>query len=228
MYDSFSYRVIYNMAYRQIGKPKTMKSRLLSILSSGLAVFFLIMWITKGCDKPTEKPQDEILWRERVEQREAVIREKDSIIATITKDREIQARKHDSVSSSLKQRELALIRKLKEANADIQVIADSLPKVARYIELADSTIATKDSIYHRELNHRFMMEKSYQFEIAQLGDKHVKQVEISKVLETKVIDLQNDNDKLERKLERKKRGNRLLGGIAAGMAAAIAVITLSQ
>lgn len=205
-----------------------MNWRLSTTILSGLAVFFLIMWITKSCDKPTEKPQDEILWRERVEQREAVIREKDSIIATITKDREIQARKHDSVSSSLKQRELALIRKLKEANADIQVIADSLPKVARYIELADSTIATKDSIYHRELNHRFMMEKSYQFEIAQLADKHVKQVEISKLLETKVIDLQNDNDKLERKLERKKRGNRLLTGIAAGMAAAIAVITLTQ
>lgn len=205
-----------------------MNWRLSTTILSGLAVFFLIMWLSNSCDKPTEKPQDEILWRERVEQREAVIREKDSIIATITKDRQIQARKHDSVSSSLKQRELALIRKLKEANADIQVIADSLPKVARYIELADSTIATKDSIYHRELNHRFMMEKSYQFEIAAIGEKHVQQVAISEEYAARVEQLSKQNVRLEKRLERKKRGNRILLGVAAGLGAAIAVMSLSQ
>lgn len=205
-----------------------MTTRLLSILSSSLAVFFAVMWLSRGCDKPTEKPQDETLWRERVEQREAVIREKDSIIAAIVKERHLDSLKHDRAVAGLKTREATLIRKLKAANSDIQTIADSLPRVKRYIELADSTIATKDSIYSQELNHRFMMEKSYRFELAQMADKHLNQEQISKTLETRVIALEKQNADLTKKLERKKRGNRIWAGIALGLGAAIGVMSLSQ
>jgi hypothetical protein len=47
-------------------------------------------------------------------------------------------------------------------------------------------------------------------------------------LTTVVTDLTNENSKLERKLTRKKTGNRLLLGIAGGLAAAIGVMTLTN
>jgi hypothetical protein len=40
--------------------------------------------------------------------------------------------------------------------------------------------------------------------------------------------LEDKNFKLARKLERKKTGNRILLGIGGGLAAALAIITLTQ
>lgn len=198
------------------------------VISTGAAVFFCVLWLTGSCDKPQTPPSDNELWREKVAAREAVIREKDSIIATIVKERQTDSLRHERLTSSLKQRELALVRKLKEANADIQVIADSLPKVARYIELADSTIAVKDSLYTVERNHGIATEALYKSEIAQMAARHMHQEKISSILETKIMELQDQNGKLSKRLERKKKGNRLLGGIALGLGAALGLIIATQ
>jgi hypothetical protein len=204
-----------------------MNLRLLSIISTSVAVFAIVMLLTRGCDKPTTPP-DATPWRERVETLDAQIRERDSIIQEIREKRHIDSLEHSRAVSGLKMREVALVRKLKAANADIQVIADSLPKVARYIELADSTIAVKDSLYTQQVNHGISTEALYKSEIAAMADKYVKQVQVSEELTTAVTELTNENGKLSRKLERKRTGNKILAGVAAGLGAALGVIILTS
>jgi hypothetical protein len=185
------------------------------VISTGLAVFFAVMWLTGSCDKPVTRPSDNELWRQKVTALNATIDVKDSIIQAISQKRHIDSVKHLKVTTGLQMREKALVAKLKAANADIKEISDSLPKVKRYVELADSTIAVKDSLYMNEVHHNFMNEKSYQ-------------KQISNKLTTVVTDLEDKNFKLARKLERKKTGNRILLGIGGGLAAALAIITLTQ
>jgi hypothetical protein len=204
-----------------------MNLKLLSVISTIVAVFAIVMLLSRGCDKPKTLP-DATPWRERVETLETQIRYRDSLIQEIIEKRHLDSLEHSRAVSGLKMREVALVRKLKAANADIQVIADSLPKVARYIELADSTIAVKDSLYTREVNHGISTEALYKSEIAAMADKYVKQVQVSEELTTVVTDLTNENSKLSKKLERKTRFNRVLLGVVGGLGAAIAVITLSQ
>jgi phage protein D len=204
-----------------------MNLKLLSVISTSVAVFAIVMLLSRGCDKPNTLP-DTTPWRERVESLEAQIRDRDSLIQEIIEKRHTDSVEHLRVTTGLKSREAALVRKLKAANADIQVIADSLPKVARYIELADSTIAVKDSLYTREVNHGISTEALYKSEIAAMADKYVKQVQVSEELTTVVTDLTNENSKLSKKLERKTRFNRVLIGVGAGLAAAIGILTLTQ
>jgi hypothetical protein len=198
------------------------------VISTGLAVFFAVMWLTGSCDKPVTRPSDNELWRQKVTALNATIDVKDSIIQAISQKRHIDSVKHLKVTTGLQMREKALVAKLKAANADIKEISDSLPKVKRYVELADSTIAVKDSLYMNEVHHNFMNEKSYQKQIAEMGEKNVQQIQISNKLTTVVTDLEDKNFKLARKLERKKTGNRILLGIGGGLAAALAIITLTQ
>jgi hypothetical protein len=204
-----------------------MNLRLLSVISTSVAVFAIVMLLSRGCDKPKTLP-DTTPWRERVESLEAQMRDRDSLIQEIIEKRTSDSLEHSRVTTGLKMRETALVRKLKAANADIQVIADSLPKVARYIELADSTIAVKDSLYTQEVNHGISTESLYKSEIAAMADKYVKQVQVSEELTTVVTDLTTENSKLSKKLERKTRFNRVLIGVGAGLAAAIGVMTLTN
>lgn len=200
----------------------------LPVISTAVAVFAIVMWLGKCEDYPKTKPEDTTLWRNKVEQLQEVIQEKDVIIAQITAKRDSVNALHSREVSGLQMREKALVRKLKEANADIQVIADSLPKVARYIELADSTIAVKDSLYTVERNHGIATEALYKSEIAQMAARHLHQEKISSILEMRVMELQDQNGKLSKRLERKKKGNRLLGGIALGLGAALGLIIATQ
>lgn len=202
--------------------------RILSVVTTGLSVALIVILLTRGCDKPTEKPQDETLWRDVVEKREAVIREKDSIIATIVKERQLDSLKHDRAVTSLKQREFTLIRKLKAANADIQVISDSLPRVKRYVDLADSTIAIKDSLYTQAVNHSIALDSLYRIEVAALGQKNVAQQAVNEEYKARVVSLENKLSRSEKRLDRKKKFNRVLLGVSGGLAAAIAVMTLTN
>lgn len=205
-----------------------MNLRILSIVTTGLAVLFLVLLLTRGCDSPTTPPSDSQLWREKVAMREAVIKEKDSIIAAISEKRELETSEHLRVTTGLKQREAALVRKLKEANADIKVIADSLPRVARYIELADSTIAVKDSLYIRELNHSLATEALYKSEIAAMGEKYLSEQQKSAELVTTVTDLESQNGKLSKQLKRKQGWNNFWKGLAAGAIAAGTVVIITS
>lgn len=203
----------------------------INLIKPGLAalcVFFAIMWLTKSCDKPVTKPDDGVAWRDRVTQLQAQIATRDTLIKQIRQKRGIDSLENLRVSSGLKQRESALVRKLKQANADIKEIADSIPKVARYVSLADSTIAVKDSLYRQAVNHQIAAELSFRSEIAALADKNVKEVEKNAEYEAHVAQLGKENQRLGKRLERKKRGNRILLGVSAGLLTAVGVMSLTD
>lgn len=206
---------------------RTMKPWI-TILAISAAVFFAVLWMTGSCDKPTTPPSDNTIWRDKVAQREEVIREKDSVILTL--ERLVVTLKKERTSDSSRLTKVATVNfnRYKQAKEDIRQLRDSLPVVRAFVEAADSLIAAKDSLYLQEVGHRIAMEQLYEIQIAELGQKNVVQQQISQLLESKVVDLEGQNAKLSKRLERKKRGNRLLLGIAAGLGAAIAVITLTQ
>lgn len=200
----------------------------ITILAISAAVFFAVLWMTGSCDRPTTLPSDDTAWRERVAEKEAVIQNKDEridsllrLVATLKKDR-------TSDSSRLTKVATANFNRYKRAVDEVQHLRDSFPQVNTLVLAADSALAAKDSLYLQELNHRYLAEKLYEQTIAEMADRNVKQVEVSNILTTKVTELTDANYKLARRLERKKTGNRILGGVAAGVAAALGIVILTS
>jgi transcriptional/translational regulatory protein YebC/TACO1 len=190
-------------------------------------VFAIVMLLSRGCDKPKTLP-DTTPWRERVEAltkqneiKDARIDSLNRLIADLKKDR-------SKDSARLTNAATVNFKRYKQAVLEVQHLRDSFPQVNALVLAADSALAAKDSLYNQEVSHRMAIEKLYQVEIAELGSKNVVQQQISQLLETKVIDLENQNSKLSKKLERKTRFNRVLIGVGAGLAAAIGILTLTQ
>lgn len=198
------------------------------IVSTGLAVFFAVLLLTRGCDRPTTKPDDNELWRQKVKALNATIDEKDSIIATLRKNRIVDEVKFLQSEAALKGQIKAKDKTLTQARQDIALIRTQMPQVEAFVVKADSAIAVRDSLINAIGMRMRAAEYSYKEELRLMGERNVVQVQISQLLETKVTDLTNQNTKLARKLEKKKRGNRLLLGLAGGLGAAIAVMTLTQ
>jgi hypothetical protein len=198
------------------------------IVSTGLAVFLMVLWLTGSCDKPTTKPSDNELWRQKVASLTATIDEKDSIIATLRKNRIVDEVKFLQSEAALKGQIKAKDKTLAQARQDIAIIRTQSPQVETFVIKADSAIAVRDSLINAIGMRMRAAEYSYKEELRLMGERNVVQVQISQLLETKVTDLTNQNAKLAKKLENKKRGNRLLLGIAGGLAGAIAILTLSQ
>lgn len=205
-----------------------MNTRLISIISTSVAVFLAVLLLTRGCDKPTTKPDDSEAWRERVSELNFHIQVRDARIDSL--QRLVAALKIDrsSDSSRLTKAVQTISRSYSRAKAEVQHLRDSIPEVNALVVAADSLIAAKDSLYGQEVSHRYMAEKLYEQTIAELGAKNVRQQQISQLLETKVVDLENQNGKLSKKLDRKRTGNRVLLGIGAGLAAAVGILTLTQ
>lgn len=197
------------------------------ILSTGLAVFFMVMWLSK-CDSPKTPPSDNELWRERVRQRDEVIRVKDSIIASITQKRTVDEAKFAKTETALQGQIKAKDKSLAQARKDIAEFRTQIPQVDSFVLKADSAIAVRDSLINAIGMRMRAAEWSYKEELRVMGERNVVQVQISNELTTKVTDLEDKNYKLARRLERKKTGNRILLGIAGGLGAAIAVMTLTN
>jgi hypothetical protein len=204
-----------------------MNLKLLSVISTSVAVFAIVMLLSRGCDKPKTLP-DATPWRERVETltkqneiKDARIDSLNRLIADLKKDR-------SKDSARLTNAATVNFKRYKQAVLEVQHLRDSFPQVNALVLAADSALAAKDSLYNQEVGHRMAIEKLYQVEIAELGAKNVVQQQISQLLETKVIDLESQNSKLSKKLERKTRFNRVLIGVGAGLAAAIGVMTLTN
>lgn len=205
-----------------------MNWRLSTTILSGLAVFFLIMWITKGCDKPTTPPEDTELWREKVAQREGVIKTKDSIIASLQASRNDEKIRY--TSDSLKQVEVVsgIFKRYSEAKQEVQQITDSTGRIAAYVSVTDSLLQAKDSLYRQEVGHRLALEKLHNVEVAAMAARNVQQVELSQEYAARVASLENKLQRSEKRLERKKLGNKILLGVAAGLGAAVTVMSLSK
>ena len=207
---------------------KAMNLRLLSTVTTGLSVALLALLLLRGCDKPETAPKDETEWRTVVDSLNREISDRDRAILNVRQKRAVDSLENLRVTTGLKKREAALVAKLKEAKADIQEIADSIPKVARYVHLTDSTIAVKDSLYNHEVERRLSEESSFRYEIDELGKKNVQQVQLSEEYKARAESSERKLQRSEKRLERKKLGNRILLGVAAGLGAAVAVMSLSQ
>lgn len=197
------------------------------VITTGLAVFFLIMWVSK-CDAPETKPDDSEEWRQRVETLEMHTNIRDNIIDSL--QRVIATLKKEHVTSSEKLTKVATVNfnRYKRAVAEVQHLRDSFPQVNTLVLAADSVIASKDSLYNAEISSRYMAEKLYEQTIQEMADHNIVQKQISELQATKIIDLEKDKAKLARKLQRKRTGNRVLLGIGAGLATAIGILTLTQ
>jgi hypothetical protein len=194
---------------------------------AGLAVLFCVLWLTRGCDKPTTKPYNNEFERLKEQSRLDSITNRHATDALLL-DRE-NRRIADSVAlRGLKMTVRARDKSLAQARQEIALLMDTIPQVKRYVDAADSTIVARDSVITQLERQIKADEISNVKEVALMGSENVRVRQISQLLETKVTDLTNENGKLERKLTRKKTGNRLLLGIAGGLAAAVTILTLSQ
>lgn len=205
-----------------------MNLRLLSIISTSVAVFAIVMLLTRGCsDKPTTPP-DPTPWRQRVEVLTKQNEIKDARIDSL--QRLVDTMKKDMHSDSTRLTKVATVNfnRYRQAVAEVKHLRDSFPQVNTLVLAADSVIAAKDSLYNQEVGHRIAIEHLYEIQIAEMADRNVVQKQISQLLESKVIDLEQQNSKLAKRLERKRTGNRVLLGIAGGLAAAVTILTLSQ
>lgn len=197
-------------------------------ISTGVAVLFMVLFFSKSCDRPVTKPNDGVAWRLRVDSLNRLISNRDTAILHVRKKKALDSIQNLEAVNRLKMRDASLVRRLKEANADIQVIADSLPKVRRYVELADSTIAVKDSLYTQAVNHTIALEQFYKLETAALAQKNVIQVQLSDQYKARVDELGKENARLGKKLERKRKFSNVLLGISGGLAAAVTVMSLTE
>lgn len=207
-----------------------MNPRLLSILSTSAAVALLVLYIQE-CARPKVNnaiEEENYALKERIITLNGRLAALDTSLLIVRNKKLLDSLSNLEAVKRLTMRETVLVQRLKAANADITVIMDSLPRVRRYVELADSTISVKDSLYAQAVSHSIALDSLYRIEISALGSKNVIQKQINTLLETKVSDLEAQKAKVEKKLERKRKGNRLLAGIAAGLGAAVAVMALTN
>lgn len=195
---------------------------------SALCIFFLIMWLSNSCDRPTTAPSDDTEWRERVSELNSRIQVRDVRIDSLQRLVETLQKNRSTDSARLTKVATVNFKRYKQAVAEVQHLRDSFPQVNTLVLAADSVIASKDSLYNAEISSRYMAEKLYEQTIQEMADRNIVQKQISELQATKIIDLEKDKAKLARKLQRKRTGNRVLLGIGAGLATAIGILTLTQ
>ncbi len=205
-----------------------MKIDLLKPALAGAAVLFCTLWLLKGCDKPVTKPDDGGAWRDSVQVLKNKLTEKDSLISQIQARRSAEIKKAQKDSSRLSIENRRLSVGYSRSKRQVQELQDSTGRIQAYVAVTDSLLNAKDSLYYQEVGHRIALEQLYKVEIATLADKNVIQVQLSEQYTARVDELGKENQRLGNKLERKKRGNRLLLGVSAGLAAALGVIIIAQ
>lgn len=205
-----------------------MNWRLYTTVLSGACGALLALLLLRGCDKPVTAPQDETEWRIVVDSLNREISDRDRAILNVRQKRAVDSLENLRVTTGLKRREAALMVKLKEAKADIKEIADSIPKVAKYVHLTDSTIAVKDSLYNHEVERRLSEESSFRYEIDELGKKNVQQVQLSEEYKARAESSERKLQRSEKRLDRKRKFNHVLLGIVGGLAASTTILILTE
>lgn len=205
-----------------------MTTRLLSIISTGIAVCLAVILMLKSCDKPETAPQDETLWRVKVEQREAVIREKDSVIASLNSLRSAEKIRHTSDSVKRTKAMAGIFKRYSDARNEVQQLSDSTGRIGRYVSVTDSLISAKDSLYTSEVNHRIALEQLHSFEMAAMAKKNILQVEISEEYRNRAESSERKLQRSEKRLERKRKFNHVLLGIVGGLAASTTILILTE
>ena len=194
------------------------------LISTFVAVFAVALLLLRGCDKPETAPQDETEWRTVVDSLNREISDRDRVIREVREKRALDSIENNRVTSGLVMRNKALFKKLKEAETKVPESAE----FDRYVELVDSTIAVKDSLYNHEVERRLSEESSFRYEIDELGKKNVQQVQLSEEYRNRAESSERKLARSEKRLERKRKFNHVLLGVTGGLVAVVTVMSLSQ
>lgn len=205
-----------------------MKIDLLKPALAGAAVLFCTLWLLKGCDKPVTKPDDGTEWRAVVESLKADT----ANLRSELRQKATETRQDSVEHAKVVQSKNATIARLRSSSAvqraEVQHVLDSLPKVQAFVDVQDSIIAELTDV-NAELS------ASYKAQVRGLNEQleihakiQAKNEEMFREYEARVDQLTNQNERLSKRLERKKRGNRLLLGVSAGLAAAVTLMAISQ
>lgn len=205
-----------------------MNFRTLSIISSGIAVCLAVILMLKGCDEPTTPPQDETLWRDVVEK----LKVDTANLRTELRRKAIETRQDSAAHAKVVQAKNVTIARLKSSSAvqraEVQEVLDSLPKVQAFVDVQDSIIMGLTDV-NAELN------ASYKAQVRGLNEQleihaqiQAKNDEMMREYEARAAQLMNQNQRLEKSLTRKRKGNRILLGITFGLGAAVAVMGATQ
>lgn len=205
-----------------------MNLRLLSTVTTGLSVALLVLLLLRGCDKPVTAPQDETLWRVKVEQREAVIREKDSVISSLNSLRSAEKIRHTSDSIKQTKAIAGIFKRYSDACKEVQQLSDSSGRIERYVSVTDSLLSAKDSLYTSEVNHRIALEQLHSFEMAAMAKKNILQVEISEEYRNRAEISERKLARSEKRLERKKVWNTIWKSTTAAFVAVSTVLILTE
>lgn len=198
------------------------------LISTFVAVFAVALLLLRGCDKPVTAPQDETLWRVKVEQREAVIREKDSVIASLNSLRSAEKIRHTSDSIKQTKAMAGIFKRYSDARNEVQQLSDSTGRIGRYVSVTDSLISAKDSLYTSEVNHRIALEQLHSFEMAAMAKKNILQVEISEEYKARAEISERKLQRSEKRLERKKVWNTIWKSTTAAFVAVTTVLILTE
>lgn len=202
--------------------------KLYPIISTFVAVFAMVLLFTRSCDPPATPPEDDNLWREKVAMREQVIQTKDSIIASLQALRDEQKIDYRKDSARLERKAAAIFKRYSEAKAQVQQLSDTTGRIAEYVSISDSLLAVKDSTIAVERNNAMVAGKLWQMEVGLIGEKYMQQVEISNEYKARVDQLSGKVGRLEKRLERKRKFNRILLGVAGGLAAVTTLLIIAE
>lgn len=207
-----------------------MNTRLLSIISTGMAVFFAVLLFTRSCDPPTTPPDDpekrELL--DRVAELEEDIQLTKDSLRQNEALQEAQRVRYTSDTLSLNRENRRLCVRYNEAKAQVQQLSDTSGRIAAYVHVSDSLLAVKDSTIAVERNNAMVAGKLWQMEVGLIGEKYIKQVEISNEYKARAESLEKKTARLEKRLERKRKGNRILLGVAGGLAAVTTLLIIAE
>lgn len=111
-------------------------------------------------------------------------------------------------------------RKASEVRPQIQQIADTSAIVRQYVEATDSVISRQDSVISVQRGHEMVQSKLWQFEVAKMGEKYVKQQELTEVWKDEAY-------RQERNFNRSERKKRFWRSVSIGLAGACVVLGLA-
>jgi len=199
-------------------------------LLAGAAVLFLILYVQE-CSRPkvdNSVEQENAAMKTRIAELETGLQEANDSLTQINALRSIENKnaQRDSSRLSIENRRLSVGYSM--AKHDIEHLRDSLPALNRYVEAADSLISAKDSLYSAEVRHRMALEELYKSETAALAQKNVIQVQLSEKYAARVDELGKENQRLGKRLERKRKFNNMLLGISGGLLTAVGIMALTN
>lgn len=191
---------------------------------AALVFLFLFLWTCEGNRNSKMSRQTELNVIQRLQADTSRLKGELRLLQATRQEiteRAAQNRVRDSVAlEGLKTRNRDMSRQLADARKDIQPIIDTSAIVRRYVDLADSTIARRDST----INFMGMTLKAQQFdhkeEVRAMAKENVKLIELNSTYE-KFIKRQESDLK---KAEKKARRNRTLAVIGTVLGFAGGVI----